>query len=299
MDIRNVQKTGNMFYVYMPTSWCKQFNIKAGSKVTTFQNNDGSLSISANLKEKELQKLDLQLSKENQDNINKLIVACYVNPLKSFSINLEKELDISKLLLQKKLLSVELVEFDRRHISCESSFSVDDPLSLLRTMIRKIKNMIYIMTKSPNKELIDRYEEEIDRSNMHINKSVISMITHNKPAKYKIIELHYMSNIARDLERLVDHFKEISPTEKKYILNVENAIDYLDKIFTGLDNRKNFKFDYNIALDFSKFASDVPYLEVKNSLSYHKVRVKAALESISEILMNWSITEEIARKSKG
>jgi phosphate uptake regulator len=297
MDIRNVQKTGNMFYVYMPTTWCKQFNIKAGSKVTTFQNNDGSLSISANLKEREMQKLELQLSKENQENINKLIVACYVNPLKSFSINLDKDFDISKLLLQKKLLSVELIEFDKKHISCESSFSVDDPLSLLRTMIRKIKNLIYIMTKSPNKELVDRYEEEIDRSNMHINKSVISMITHNKPAKYNIIELHYMNIIARDLERLVDHLKEISSSENKFINHVEKAIDFLDKIFTGLDDKKNFKFNYLLALEFSKSTSDVPFLEVKNTLTYHKVRVKAALESISEILMNWSITEEIARKN--
>ncbi|MFT4304804.1 MAG: PhoU domain-containing protein [Candidatus Woesearchaeota archaeon] len=298
MDIRNVQKTGNMFYVYLPTNWCKQFNIKAASKVTTYQNNDGSLSISADIKEKELQKLDLKLSKENQNNINKLIVACYVNPLKSFTIHLEKELDISKLLLQKKLLSVELVEFDRKNISCESSFSVDNPLSLLRTMIRKIKNLIYIMSKNYNKELIERYEEEIDRSNMHINKSVISMITHNKPAKHKIIELHYMSNIARDLEKLVDHFKEIKPIEKRYISIIEKAIDELDKIFSGLDNRKNFKFDYNIALNFSNLALEVPYLEVKNKQSYHKVRVKSALESISEILMNWSITEEISRKNK-
>jgi phosphate uptake regulator len=298
MDIRNVQKTGNMFYVYMPTSWCKQFNIKAGSKVSTFQNNDGSLSISANLKERELQSLDLQLSKDHQPNINKLIVACYVNPLKSFSINLDKELDISKLLLQKKLLSVELIEFDRKHISCESSFSIDDPLSLLRTMVRKIKNMIYIVSKNHNKELLERYEEEIDRNNMHINKSVIGMITHNKPAKYKIIELHYMSNIARDLERLVDHFKEIPSNETKFILNLEKTIDLLDKVVTNLDNRKTVKFDYLVALEFSKKVSDISFLEVKDSLSYHKVRVKAALESISEILMNWSITEEISRKSK-
>ena len=298
MDIRNVQKTGNMFYVYLPTTWCKQFNIKAGSKVSTSQSNDGSLLVSANIKERDLKKLDLKLSKDFQENINKLIVACYVNPLKSFSINLEKELDISKLLLQKKLLSVELVEFDRKHISCESSFSVDDPLSLLRTMIRKIKNMIYIMTKSKNKELVERYEEEIDRSNMHINKSVISMISHNKPAKHNIIELHYMSNIARDLERLVDHFKEIPSSEQKYISVIEKAIDYLDKLFTIIDDRKNQTFDYNMALVFSTMASDVPYLDVKNKLSYHKVRVKAALEAISEVLMNWSITEEISRKTK-
>ncbi|MGM5485065.1 MAG: PhoU domain-containing protein [Nanobdellota archaeon] len=286
MDIRNVQKTGSMLYVYLPTNWCKQFGINSGSKVKTSQSNDGSLVVSPDIKEKELKQIELDISSKDQKNINKLIVACYVNPLKSFSINLEKELDISRLLLQKKLLSVELVEFDGKHIMCESSFTVDDPFSLLKTMIKKIKNLLYVMMKNYNRELIERYEEEIDRSHMHISKSVIGMLTHNKSSKYKIIEVHYIGFISKDLERLVDHLKEIPSSEEKYMDKTEKVIGHLDSLFGK-------KFDYDDVLEYTKKVNDVPYQEVKGSDSYHKVRVKAALESMSEVLMNWSISKKI------
>ncbi len=297
MDIRNVQKTGNMFYVYLPTRWVKQFNISSGSKVSTHQKNDGSLAISPNIQEKELLQLDLNLLKEDMSNINKLIVACYVNPLKSFSINLEKELDISKLLLQKKLLSLEMVEFDGKHISCESSFSIDDPFSLLKTMIKKIKNLIYVMKNNYNKELIDRYEEEIDRSKLHVSKSVISMLTHNKPSKHKIIELHYMDMIARDLERLVDHLKETPSSDKSFLNVIEKIIICLENLIISADLKSDELLSYSKIMEFTKESNKIPFLGVKDSITYHKVRVKAALEAISETLMNWSITEEISKKT--
>jgi phosphate uptake regulator len=293
MDIRNVQKTGSMYYMYLPTNWCKQYNVKAGSKVSTYQNNDGALAISAELSGKELKHLDLHISKEDQINVNKLIVACYVNPLKSFTITLEKDIDISKLLVQKRLLSVEMVEFDGKHITCESSFSIDDPLSLIRTMIKKIKNLLYIMRTNYNKELIERYEEEIDRSNLHITKSVISIMTHNKHSKYKLIDLHYMSTIAKDMEKLVDHLKEIPRTETKYLISIDRIITDLENIFLLFDSKAKQMSPYDGVMKFLNSMKDFPHEDVKNMTIYHKVRIQAAIESISRALMNWAITEEI------
>jgi len=302
VDIRNVQKTGNMFYVYLPTNWVKQYGIKAGTKVSTYQRNDGSLAINPDIQEKELEKLDLNLSKEDQTNVNKLIAACYLNPLKSFSITLEKEMEISKILLQKKPLSIELIEFDGKRITCESSFNVDDPFSLLKTMIKKVKNLLYVMRSNYNKELIDRYEEEIDRSKMHVTKAVISVLTHNTPTKYKIVELHYMAVMARDLERLVDHLKEIPDKEQKYLSMIEKIISKLDKIFTNIEGKQSKQMPQNIkfkdVMEFTRKSKEVPFEKVKNPTSYHKVRVKAALEGLAENLMNWTITEEIYEKTK-
>jgi antitoxin component of MazEF toxin-antitoxin module len=289
VDVRNIQKTGNMFYVYLPTAWCKQFSVKAGTKVSTQQKNDGSLQISADLVEPEMKKLNLLLSKDDMSNINKLIVGCYVNPLKSFTINLEKDLDIKKLLLQKKLFNVEMVEFDGKHITCESPLSVDDPLSLLKTMIKKVKNLLYVMKKNYNKDLVERYEEEIDRSKMHVSKSVIAMLSHSRATKHKIVELHFMAMMARDLERLVDHLKEIPLSEKRYLDRVDKAIITLDDIFS------DEVITYEEALEFAKRSDSVPYMDVRDSLSYHKVRVKAAFEALSETLINWMIMEQMAK----
>ena len=130
MDIRNVQKTGNMHYVYLPTIWCRKYNIKSGSKVTVINNNDGSIRLSPHLTEKKLNHLNIDLAEDDQSIINKMMVAAYINPTSSFKINLTKHVDIQKLLDQKKLISLEMVEFDGKHISCESTIAVENPISL-------------------------------------------------------------------------------------------------------------------------------------------------------------------------
>ena len=65
MDIRNVQKTGNMHYVYMPTAWCKKNKIASDSKVAIEMNNDGSLTIHPQLVEKKSKELKLTIDGKN------------------------------------------------------------------------------------------------------------------------------------------------------------------------------------------------------------------------------------------
>jgi len=175
MDIRNVQKTGNMFYVYLPTSWCRKYNIKSNSKVTLLNNNDGSLGVFPHITEKKLSPLNIDLNEDDLFIINKLLVAAYINPTSSFKINLTKPVDIEKMLDQKKLLSIAMVEYDGKHLSCESSITIDDPISLLKTMIRKVKNLILLLKKSGDSNLLNIYEDEVDRSKLLIEKSIIRL----------------------------------------------------------------------------------------------------------------------------
>ena len=139
MEIRNVQRTGDMHYMYLPTSWCREHKISSKSKISIEQSSEGRLIISPQITEKKPKNLKFNISEDDQEVIHKLVVACYINPVNSFEINFEKELDFTKLLHQKRLISLESVEIDKKQITCSGTISVSDPESLLKTMTRKIK----------------------------------------------------------------------------------------------------------------------------------------------------------------
>jgi len=293
MDIRKVQRTGDMHYVYLPTSWCKKQSIGSNSRVTLEQDAEGNLVVSPGINEKKQKNLKLRLSEEDEKIIHKLVISCYINPLNSFVIHLEKGMDFTKLLNQKKLISLESVELDKNTITCESTVSISDPASLLKTMIRKIKNLLTIMEKNYNAELINRYEEEIDRNNLLIEKSTINSLTFNAPSKLKTIKIYYISMIARDLERLVDHIIGIDESEPKFIGEISEVIDKLKEILENTDN-----LSHKSAINFIKKTEELKDTPVKDLSTYGKKRIKDILSNISEVVMDWAITNDID-KEKG
>src|SRR3989338_9028498 len=73
MDLRNVQRTGNMFYVYLPTSWCKQWNISSHSHVQLSMTSDGKLQISPTVGEEKPKHIEMSIDEDDLDIINKLV----------------------------------------------------------------------------------------------------------------------------------------------------------------------------------------------------------------------------------
>jgi len=290
MEIRNIQKTGDMHYLYLPTSWCRDHKIGARSKISIEQSSDGSLVVSPHITEKKLKHLKLNISEDDEDAIHKLVVACYINPLSSFEINFEKEMDFTRLLNQKRLISLESVEIDKKQITCDGSVSISDPESLLKTMTRKIKNMVTVMQKGYDKELIARYEDEIDRSKMLIDKSIISSLTFERTTKLKTIDLYYISLIAKDLERLVDQLIRVNSKESEFLNMVYEAVDSLRSI---VDNTQSLS--HKSALNFIKKTSRIRPFEVKDVKSYDKERIRLSLTTISEVITDWAVTREIEK----
>ena len=281
MDIRNIQRTGNMFYVYLPTSWCKQFGVDNKAKVQLSTDHNGNLMISPMVKEKEAKHIDLSIDETNLEVINKLIVACYINPTKSFRIKLKEKLDQQKLLEQKKLLSIELIEMESKQITCESSVMVNEPQLLLKTIINKIKNMLLVMTKNYNQELINRYEEEIDRNKVLIDKAMINVLTHTQHLKTKPVYLYYITQIAGDLERVADQLLMIDKEDDKFFTEVIAKVDVLKGLI-----EEGFSYKEVIS-----FVNEI--LGMKKSKNVYKDQIKMYLQNVSEVLMDWAITNEL------
>jgi len=290
MEIRNVQRTGDMHYMYLPTSWCREHKISSKSKISIEQSSEGRLIISPQITEKKPKNLKFNISEDDQEVIHKLVVACYINPVNSFEINFEKELDFTKLLHQKRLISLESVEIDKKQITCSGTISVSDPESLLKTMTRKIKNMITVMMKSYDKQLIERYEDEIDRSKMLIDKSIISSLTFERNTSLKTIDLYYISLISKDLERMVDHLICVSNKESDFLQELYETIGQLQAI---IDNTSHL--NHKTALNFVKKTCQMKPFEVKDVKTYDKERIRLSLITISEVITDWAITGEIEK----
>lgn len=288
MEIRNIQKTGDMHYLYLPTSWCREHHISAQSKVSIEASGDGNLSISPQIVEKKPKHLKFSITEDEPEIIHRLVVASYINPIASFEIIMDKEMDFTKLLNQKRLISLESVEIDKKQITCDGSVTVSDPSSLLKTMVRKIKNMIIVMSKSYDKGLIEKYEDEIDRSKMLIEKAVIGALTIGKSSKLRNIDLYYTSLISKQLETMVDNLIRLDHNDKTFFDEISKPVEILQNSLQDIS-----KIDQKCAMEFAKSISSIKKIDVKDAKTYDMARIRKSLIKISEVIMDWMVTLQI------
>ena len=288
MEIRNIQKTGDMHYVYLPTSWCRDNKIGSKSKVSINYNSDGSLVISPQLTEKKPEHLKFNISEDDPEIIHQLVVASYINPVASFEINMETETDFTKLLNEKRLISLESVEIDSKQITSDGSVTVSDPSSLLKTMVKKIKNMIIVMCRNYDKALIERYEDEIDRSKMLIDKSVIGSLAFGRTTKLKNIDLYYISLISKESERMVDRIICLGKEDKKFLDEITKPIEVLQNILQDTS-----KLGLEQAIEFAKAVSLIKQPNIRDIKSNDMSRIRQNLTTISEVVMDWMVTLKI------
>ncbi len=280
-----------MHYVYLPTSWCKKYNINSDTKVSISINNDGSISISPQIKYVEKKSINISLPEATPDILIKLIMACYINPTKSFNIRLGKETNLSKILDKKRSISaLEFVELDGNSITHESSIFVKDPHSLLKTMVSKIKNLVSVMLEHYDKELINKYEEEIDRSKLLITKSVTSSLVLNEPTKLKTVDLYYIALLSQDLERMVDNLIFVEQKEINFLKKILKIVDNIKQLLEELD-----KLNFSMAIELGKNISLLKTPEVENLKTYGLRRIKKHFSNISEIFFDWAATTEVIK----
>ncbi|MDO8480799.1 MAG: hypothetical protein Q7S65_03180 [Nanoarchaeota archaeon] len=287
MEIRNIQKTGKMHYVYLPTEWCRKHKITSDTKVGLTQMNDGTILISPQLQGRKHNSVELALPAKYTDTLMNAIMACYVNPTQSFRIHLGKKANIKELLSKKTLISgLEFVEIDGEHVTYEASMQIAEPDALLKTMVKKIKNLLYVMTDQHDAGIIQNYEEEIDRSKVLIQKSVISALVDNESMRLKAIELHYTMQLAIELERMVDHLIQITDVNKGFMQPLKGIIDLLKDILDNISDLTPVK-----AAHFTQQVMDLQDAGPITSKNYHRARIKDYLMNLAEVIYDWSVTK--------
>ena len=292
METRKVQKTNDMCYLYLPTKWCKARDITNGSILTINNSSDGSLVLSTAQKQEKNIHLTLKVDGKNINALHKLVIASYISPASSFRIILENPLDFTKILSHKNLVSLELVEIDENEINCESTLQINDPLQLLITMIRKVKNLLLLRGKSAPTELIERYEEEIDRNKLLIEKSVIKGLSMPSVQQHPPLMLHFISLLSKELEHIADHLIQVKKPNEKLTAQINTVLQSLYSL--SKDSFKNV--DYFTVEKIIKDLDVLEELATKNKLDYKLFRVVRSLNSISEVLMDWAMVKQVQNK---
>ncbi|MEK6972619.1 MAG: hypothetical protein AABW72_01080 [archaeon] len=294
VDIRKVQKTGNMHYVYLPTSWCKQNKITSNSNVSLDEGPSNELIIYPQIITKQGKDLKLDIRTNKIDVIEKILMACYINPMKSFRLDFDKNIDLSKLLTQKRLFNVDFIEIEKNAIFCESNIAINNPSSLLNTLVRKIKALLFLMINNYDVLAMEKYEEEVDKAKILIDKAMITALSDARLEKTRSIDLFYMTMIARSLETMVDSLIIIKSTEKEFLKSVLDLIEALHVILETLpvDNELSCRN----AIGFIEKALNLEEPKLATQACYTK-RIKKSIIRVSEVLIDWSITKKLEQKN--
>ena len=285
MESRKIQKSGTTFYVYLPALWCREQNITTNSVVFLKQNPRGDLIIEKTKQEDDQLSLSFELKDTNHEVINKFIVASYINPVKKFEIKFNEKLNPKQILEHKKILSgLELLDFEEDKVYCQTTLSLGDPDILLFTMIRKINSMASFIKKGTTFELIERYEMEIDKCNLLVNKSIISSLMHKKDSKLRHVELFYIGHISKMLEQIADT-----------LINIKKSNPVLDDILKQMKNLEIVLENLNekSVSSYIKSISRLENVKVKDSKTFYQKRVYSVLGHIGETLADWVITKKI------
>lgn len=292
METRKIQKTNDMMYLYLPTKWCKKNSITNKSKINIQYNPDGSITLLTENPKKTKKELKLKNTGANVDVLHKLMIACYTSSAKSFEIQLDNNLDYTKILNQKNLVSLELVEVSEQEIKCETTIHVGDSIKLLQTILSKVKNLLMLIEKKAPKQLLERYEEEIDRNRLLIQKSVINGLINPTESECRAIDLHYISKLAQELEQIADHCINYANIPEELIVETHQIVgqvyDLIKTENVNLSTKNTLKIINNI--------SEVQKKQIGNSPSKDILQIGKSLNGISEALIDWAIAEEVRER---
>jgi phosphate uptake regulator len=283
METRKIQRSGTTYYIYLPASWCREHKITTNSTVHLEKSSKGNLLIEPKKTEANLSSLKFELNETSPEVINKMIIASYINPVKEFDIKLKQKLSSDQILGHKELLGgLELVDFAEESISCHASLALSDPDALLKIMIKRIQNITGLLKESPEHELIKRYEEEVDKSNIMVFKSIISILMYRKESKLKHVELFYIGLISRSLEQISDIVITLGKDRE--------TINTVEKMMSALLNVLENKTQGEV-ISFIKSVEKLGNIEVDSLIKYKKRSIYANLGQIAEVLSDWLITE--------
>lgn len=282
-EIRKVQMTGgSTFIISLPKQWVNSMGLKKGDDLIFENNEDGSLSLSANLNRDQM-KIVKQMEihqKIDPEALLRELIGCYVTGYDVIEIQTKEKIssEVRKVIQEftRRTIGPEIIE--------ESSglIVIQDVADHSDLAMKKIVRRMHIMTRNMleeslralkemdgdlSKTLIAR-DDDIDRLYWFVEKQH-AMIGRNPSFAQKIktswLESNVLLSTARALERIADHATRIAHSVallksskisedvmKKLELLSANAISLLDGSIDAL-----FKKDAALANDCIDSASQL------------------------------------------
>jgi len=137
------------------------------------------------------------------------------------------------------------------------------------------------MKEQGDHDLIQRYEEEIDKAKVLISKSIIASLMYRRESKMRHIELYYIGTISRNLEKMSDILITIEK-DMDLINTIESRMELLLEVLNDLSQQN--------VVEFIKSVEALEIVNVKDIETYKKKRIYSHLGRISEFLCDWLVT---------
>ncbi|SFM25387.1 phosphate signaling complex PhoU family protein [Methanolobus profundi] len=225
MDTRKVQITGKSTYVLtLPKKWAVSSKLAAGSHISIFYQDDGSLLLkppgtTSSKKTKKL-KFKKELDHLKRDIVGLYIVGDYQSiEVVSDSISSEEHSVIKDLC--HRLVGFEIVESNDRKIVIKNFLDTED--FTIEKGLKRMSSLIYLMLD----ELASAFEEDdrdmcqhiitrdddLDRMFLLVSKQHVDRLNLKKRSKndrLSLVESFYYRLAASDVERIGDHISKIS-----------------------------------------------------------------------------------------
>jgi len=176
MDQRKLIKLGNSsFAIALPKDWVDKSGLKKGDSIIINPNSNGELIIQSQYKKtNDSNETTLSLEGKKERDINREIIASYINGDNLINIKLDKkDLGIAKAAL-KNLFGIEIIESNHNLITAKgiidlSSLSID---SITRRIDNSVRNIIEELEPLIKKGYLTKKEyEEIVNANKDVNRS--------------------------------------------------------------------------------------------------------------------------------
>lgn len=225
MDTRKVQITGKSTYVLtLPKKWAVSSKLEAGSYISIFYQEDGSLLLKHPAAKSSKKTKKLRFKKE-LEHLKRDIVGLYIvgdyqaMEVSGDNISSEERREIKDLC--HRLVGLEIVESGEKKIMIKNFLDTDD--FTIEKGLKRMSSLVYLMLdelaaafEGNDKDLCQHIitrDDDLDRMFLLVSKQHVERLNLKKPSKddkLSLVESFYYRLAANDVERIGDHISKIS-----------------------------------------------------------------------------------------
>jgi phosphate uptake regulator len=305
---RKLNQVRNSFYVYLPRTWCDEYNLTKNSEVKIERTNDGTLRIiPPSIDRDEQQPLRLKLTKEQTRYIVNLLVGAYIVGTNELELQFEDKLEmstrgeISKWI--RRLPGFEILDEHSKSfvLSDTSEKQVITPIlrrqfATTKYMLNGLLTMIDSGDTTDHSRIIDR-DEDVDRHRYFVER--LCHIVLRDPSYARRISLSSpdalsFSLAAKYVERIADHIcsaieelvqvKKLSSKLRKIAFEIITVFEETSKAFFSIDTTKRKGMTLDIAAS-SENALQTLKKATSLALSLQKMGSSRSEKSTHEIVL--------------
>lgn len=235
-DLRKIQLTGrNTYIVSLPHSWISRNNIEKGQGVNIAENDDGTLLVSLNQKDKDLGSVTLTSSK-NSPNTMRNLVSAYVSGCGKIVLKGENISTIAEE-ARRVLSGVEITDESNNELVLRiltfDDLNVD---GIIKREFNVTNSMFTIVANrlngSDDSEVeISRKEDDVDRLHLLLLRQVCLGTSSLRSVLFRVM-------ISKSIEKMSDHLEELYLSGKEIGKNEE-----LSKLVLVAQNLFSLSYD--------------------------------------------------------